>query len=179
MTLPDPLGLSRRCPRAGRCEVCDATRKLEATTYQTPVGVLCATVCDRYVAAGNTPLVRSWAGAVERVLAQCQHPGIDLDQMAALLPPDAEKGRSGDRLRSPSAALTRTSAPRWPPSPSLLPTPHRPGRSRPHHRPIGDRMDPSHLEPCHRLRLHKEQGAKAAFTALPGGDPAILSASPG
>ena len=46
MTGPDPLGPSRRCPRAGRCEACGTTRQLEVATYQTPVGVFCATVCD-------------------------------------------------------------------------------------------------------------------------------------
>jgi hypothetical protein len=93
MGWPDPLGPSRRCPRAGRCEACGATRALEVATYQTPVGVFCATVCHRCVDAGNPPPVRSWGQACERVGAHCQHLGIDLDQMAALLHPDHEEIR--------------------------------------------------------------------------------------
>jgi hypothetical protein len=90
----NPLGPSRRCPRAGRCEACGAARHLEVATYQTPVGVFCATVCACCLAAGNSPAVRSWPGAVERVGAHCQHLGIDVDQMAALL--DRERQGGGD-----------------------------------------------------------------------------------
>ena len=85
MTGPDPLGPSRRCPRAGRCEGCGTTRDLDLATYQTPVGVFCATVCDPCVAAGKAPPVRSWLEAFERAGTHCEHLGIDLDQMAALL----------------------------------------------------------------------------------------------
>jgi hypothetical protein len=94
MAWPDPLGPSRRCRHAGRCEACGATRQLEVATYQTPVGVFCATVCDRCVAAGNPPPLRSWLEAFERVGAHCQHLGIDVDQMAALL--DRERQGGGD-----------------------------------------------------------------------------------
>jgi hypothetical protein len=92
MTGLDPLGPSPRCSWAGRCEACGGTCGLEVATYQTPVGVFCATVCHRCVAAGNAPPVRSWGRACERVGAHCQHLGIDLDQMADLLYPDAEEG---------------------------------------------------------------------------------------
>jgi hypothetical protein len=88
----DPLGPSRRCPRQARCEACGAGRELDVATYQTPVGVLCATVCRTCVATGNPPPVRSWPGAVERVGAHCQHLGIDLDQMAALLQAERQEG---------------------------------------------------------------------------------------
>jgi hypothetical protein len=91
----DPLGPSRRCPHAGRCEACGATRQLEVATYQTPVGVFCATVCGPCVDAGKPPPVRSWGGAVERVGAHCQHLGIDVDQMAALLDREREGGGDG------------------------------------------------------------------------------------
>jgi hypothetical protein len=36
--------------------------------------------------------VRSWGQACERVGAHCQHLGIDLDQMAALLHADYQEG---------------------------------------------------------------------------------------
>ena len=95
MTGPDPLGPSRRCPRAAHCEACGTTRQLEVATYQTPVGVFCATICDPCVAAGKAPPVRSWGQACERVGAHCQHLGIDLDQMAALLRRDPDGGGDG------------------------------------------------------------------------------------
>jgi hypothetical protein len=92
MTGLDPLGPSPRCPRAGRCEACGISRGLEVATYQTLVGVFCATVCDRCVDAGNAPPVRSRLEAFERVGAHCEHLGIDLDQMADLL--EAERGEA-------------------------------------------------------------------------------------
>jgi hypothetical protein len=95
MTGPDLLGPSRRCPRAGRCEACGTTRHLEVVTYQTLVGVFCATVCDSCVEARNAPPVRSWVEAFERVEAHCEHLGIDLDQMGALLHPEQQGGGDG------------------------------------------------------------------------------------
>jgi len=62
-------------------------------TYQTPVGVFCATLCRACVAAGTPPPVRSWAQAAWRVAAHCQHLGIDLDQMGALLHAEHQEGR--------------------------------------------------------------------------------------
>ena len=94
MTGPDPLGPSRRCPHAGRCEACGITRQLEVATCQTPVGVFCATICDRCVDARTAPPVRSCLEAFERAAAHCQHLGIDLDQMADLLHPDAKEGEA-------------------------------------------------------------------------------------
>jgi hypothetical protein len=88
----DRLGPSPRCSRAGRCEACGGTRALEVATYQTPVGVFCATVCRRCLRTHHPPPVRSWGQACERVGAHCQHLGIDLDQMADLLHPDVEEG---------------------------------------------------------------------------------------
>jgi hypothetical protein len=88
----DPLGPSRRCPRADRCEACGTPRTLEVATYQTPVGVFCATVCWQCMRTDNPPPVRSWGQACERVAAHCQHLGVDLDQMAALLRAEHQEG---------------------------------------------------------------------------------------
>jgi hypothetical protein len=88
---PDPLGPSRRCPAARRCEACGATRQLEVATYQTPVGVFCATACGSCIDQATAPPVRSWAEAIERVGTHCEHLGIDVDQMAALLHPDDDQ----------------------------------------------------------------------------------------
>lgn len=86
MTAPaDPLGPTVRCPRGGRCEVCASARDLEVATYQTPVGVFCATVCGPCIDTDKAPPVTGWALAVERVGAHCEHLGIDVDEMAALL----------------------------------------------------------------------------------------------
>jgi hypothetical protein len=89
----DPLGPSARCRRTGWCEACGATCQLDVATYQTPVGVFCATVCDRCDAAGTAPPVPSWGQAVWRVGAHCQHLGLDVDQMAAILHAEEEVTR--------------------------------------------------------------------------------------
>jgi hypothetical protein len=96
MGWPDPLGPSRRCPRAGGCEACGAAHALDVATYQTQVGVFCATVCNPCVNTGNPPPVRSWLTAFERVGAHCQHLGIDLDQMGALLHRERQGGSHGE-----------------------------------------------------------------------------------
>jgi hypothetical protein len=88
----DRLGPVACCPLAARCEVCGAARELDLATYQTPVGVFCATVCGPCLAAGNPPPIRSWGQACERVGEHCQHLGIDLDQMGALLRAEREEG---------------------------------------------------------------------------------------
>jgi hypothetical protein len=88
----DWLGPVARCPLAAGCEVCGGGREPEVATYQTPVGVLCATVCRACVAAGNPPPIRSWGQACVRVGEHCQHLGIDLDQMAALLQAERQEG---------------------------------------------------------------------------------------
>jgi hypothetical protein len=86
----DPLGPSARCPLGSRCEACGGDRRLEVATYQTPVGVFCATVCGRCVAAGSPPPIRSWGQACQRVGEHCQHLGLGPDQMADIL--QAERG---------------------------------------------------------------------------------------
>jgi hypothetical protein len=88
----DRLGPVARCPLAARCEACGNDQDLDVATYQTPVGVFCATVCWPCVDAGNPPPIRSWGQACERVGEHCQHLGIDLDQMAALLRGEREEG---------------------------------------------------------------------------------------
>ncbi len=92
MAAGDRLGPTVRCPQGDRCEVCGSGRELDVATYDTPVGVFCATVCGPCVTEGKAPPVRGWATAVERVAAHCGHLGIDVDQMAALLHAEREQG---------------------------------------------------------------------------------------
>lgn len=86
MTAPgDQLGPTMRCPLGDRCEVCGSGQDLDVAIYSTPVGVFCATVCERCTTPAKAPPVRGWAQACERVGGHCEHLGIDLDQMAAIL----------------------------------------------------------------------------------------------
>ncbi len=80
----DQLGPVAACPLSDRCEVCGSGHEVDVATYDTPVGVFCATVCGPCVDQAKAPPVRGWAQAVERVGAHCGHLGIDVDQMAAL-----------------------------------------------------------------------------------------------
>jgi hypothetical protein len=88
----DRLGPVARCPLAARCQACGTARDLDVATYQTPVGVCCATVCRACVAAGGPPPIRSWGQACEWVGEHCHHLGIDLDQMAELLQAERQEG---------------------------------------------------------------------------------------
>jgi hypothetical protein len=89
---PDPLGPTVGCWLGRRCEACGGSQRLEVATYQTPVGVFCATICCACVAADAAPPIRSWGQACERVGEHCQHLGIELDQMGALLRAEREEG---------------------------------------------------------------------------------------
>ncbi|HEY2956657.1 MAG TPA: hypothetical protein VGM21_00385 [Actinomycetota bacterium] len=88
----DPLGPVDECPLGERCEACGSGQDLDVATYQTPVGVFCATACGPCIDQATPPPVRAWATACGRVAAHCGHLGIDLDQMAATLhaEPDQE-----------------------------------------------------------------------------------------
>ena len=74
-----------RCPRGHRCESCGTEHDdLEVRTADTPLGVLCVTLCPRCAAASSPPPVA--IGTAVRLVAQhCEHLGIDVDQMAAAL----------------------------------------------------------------------------------------------
>jgi hypothetical protein len=88
----DPLGPTVSCPLGRRCDACGGGQRLAVATYQTPVGVFCATVCRACMAAGAAPPIRSWGQACERVAAHCVHLGLDLDQMGALLQAERQEG---------------------------------------------------------------------------------------
>ena len=88
----DWLGPVDRCPLGDCCEVCGSTRELDVATYDTPVGVFCATVCDPCIGQAKAPPVRGWATACERIAVHCGHLGIDVDQMAAIRRAERDQG---------------------------------------------------------------------------------------
>jgi hypothetical protein len=89
-----------RCALALGCEVCGRAGGCHVYTAATSVGVYCLTLCERcgemYAAAGLPGMVP--IEAAERVWEHCEHPGIDLDQMAELLNMEREatKAREAD-----------------------------------------------------------------------------------
>jgi hypothetical protein len=75
---------TRRCPLGRRCAGCGQDgrgARLAVWTADTPLGVLCATVCQRCARTGRLPTV-SVTGAAQAVYAHCAHLGVDLDQAA-------------------------------------------------------------------------------------------------
>jgi hypothetical protein len=77
-----------RCPMARGCESCGQAEDLDVVTLGTTVGVYCLTLCGTCVAAGRFPT--GWSATAELVLRHCEHLGLDLDQMAAVLAAEAE-----------------------------------------------------------------------------------------
>lgn len=72
---------TEHCPVGFRCESCgDAVENLVATTAETPLGVLCLTVCQRCGDAHMAPPV-AVGTAVKLVMQHCQHLGITADEM--------------------------------------------------------------------------------------------------
>ena len=62
----------RGCPAAAACESCAAPDGLAVEEADTPVGVICLTLCDDCTGAGRTPRL-SAADAVRRAMAHEQH----------------------------------------------------------------------------------------------------------
>jgi Zn ribbon nucleic-acid-binding protein len=87
------------CPVAPGCESCDTDTDLAVVTADTPVGVLCCTICPACIEQGTLP-VWGLPGAALRVLAHCGHLGIDVDMMAGAR--DAERDPDGARPLPPS-----------------------------------------------------------------------------
>lgn len=76
------------CPLGVRCESCGREGAgLAVGTADTPLGVLCLTLCSRCAGSDVAPPV-SVGTAVRLVLQHCAHLGIDSDQMAAALDED-------------------------------------------------------------------------------------------
>jgi hypothetical protein len=71
---------TRRCPVVPECESCGRLEELVVLTGDTPVGVLCMTLCDACEVAGVLPIF-SPAEETARVLAHGQHVEVDVDQM--------------------------------------------------------------------------------------------------
>ena len=71
------------CPLGVRCEIDGSERPdLVVDTFDTPVGVLCLSICPDHVAPKMSPPV-SVATAFRLVGQHCAHLGIDVDQAAA------------------------------------------------------------------------------------------------
>ena len=80
--MPIDLDDTTRCPAEPCCETCGAVDDLDVGTADTPVGVLCLTLCGSCAEAGDLPRFPSWSAAVRRVLVHCEHLDVDLDQAA-------------------------------------------------------------------------------------------------
>lgn len=81
---------TRSCPVGPACVACEGVDGLGVSTLETPVGVLCVTLCDACVDAGRLPGLAA-ATAVGRVLDHCGHLGIDADRMAAVMAAEADE----------------------------------------------------------------------------------------
>jgi hypothetical protein len=75
-----------RCPLGVRCESCGVERDdLQVCTFELDrIGVACLTMCPRCAGSEVVPPV-SVGTAVRLVAQHCEHLGVDLDEMAAIL----------------------------------------------------------------------------------------------
>ena len=60
------------CPAAAACESCAALGELALQEADTPVGVICLTLCDQCAEAERTPRL-GFPAAIRRVMAHEQH----------------------------------------------------------------------------------------------------------
>lgn len=88
---PPDLDDTTNCPLGHRCESCgDEDGALAVSTANTPLGVLCLTLCPVCAASDVAPPV-SVGTAVRLVLQHCEHLGITADDMAAALRPGGDR----------------------------------------------------------------------------------------
>lgn len=80
------------CPLLDHCATCGSTDELAVATIETPVGVYCTTLCGDCGEDARVNRPPGWAAAMDLVARHCEHLGVDLDEMAALL--ETERGRS-------------------------------------------------------------------------------------
>lgn len=73
-----------RCPVAEVCSCCGEPGELSVITFDTAVGVVCATACAFCAALGAVPYLPG-IQAVGASLGHCVHLGIDADEMARLI----------------------------------------------------------------------------------------------
>ena len=69
---------TRHCPVAPECESCGRLDELAVVTGDTPVGVICMTVCDACELMAVVPVLSPPEEAT-RVLAHGQHVGVEVD----------------------------------------------------------------------------------------------------
>jgi hypothetical protein len=72
------LDATTRCLVGPECEGCGGLDELDVVTEETPVGILCMTLCDTCEVAGVLPIL-SPAEETARVLEHAQHVGVDVD----------------------------------------------------------------------------------------------------
>ena len=77
------------CPLGDQCWVCGTTDDLAVAIYGTALGVYCDTLCGECAHAGTAPRGLAATTVMFLVMVHCEHLGIDIDQMAAVL--DAEQ----------------------------------------------------------------------------------------
>ncbi len=68
LAVPPPVS----CPAAAACESCAAPDGLAVEEADTPVGVICLTLCDDCAGAGRTPRL-GFPAATRRAMAHEQH----------------------------------------------------------------------------------------------------------
>jgi hypothetical protein len=68
---------THRCPVGSECESCGRLDELAVSTEDTPVGVICMTVCDACELIAVVPVL-SPAEEAARVLEHAEHVGVDV-----------------------------------------------------------------------------------------------------
>lgn len=71
-----------RCPVSLNCAACGVLGTHRAVAVDSPVGVMCMTLCRACLSADRVPRLGSWSEACHLVGVHCGHIGRDLDDAA-------------------------------------------------------------------------------------------------
>jgi len=92
--LPVDLDDMSRCPVGVSCVSCGGRERLSVSTLDVLAWACCLTLCVGCVAAGQMDFTVPLGDAAGLVLAHCDHLGITLHQMVAVLRDEQEVARS-------------------------------------------------------------------------------------
>jgi hypothetical protein len=89
-----PLYDTTHCPRVGICESCGTEIDVSTVVVECEIGPYCLRLCQHCDQVESIPQLGTWIAASDRIIRHCEHLGITVQQMEAILTEDLRPRRS-------------------------------------------------------------------------------------